>query len=118
MIFQVVDSTISSIQFDFNTIHQKSCMFADFSTVSIMLEVSLQLRVVAMQLLLERNDRYPWNDHVTHMEDMYSNMKETLLEYNDFIGDIVDRAPDTVIVEVASIVNSQVIWSMHACCID
>ena len=90
LISHVVDSAIASIEFNFNTIDHIWCMIADFATVSIMLEASLQLRVVVMQLWLERNDD-TWNG--THIDDMYSNMKQTFLEYDDFIWNITQRAP-------------------------
>ena len=104
LIYHGVDTTISSIEFDFNATQSKWCMIADVKTLSILLEAALQLRVIAIQLLLQRNIHIhddEWNQQ--HFDDMYSSLQEKAAQYNDFFGNILQRAPldiaDTVQVE-------------------
>ena len=100
IIYQGVDSTISSIEFDFNTKQSKWSIVADVKTLSMLLEAALQLRVVVMQLLLQNHDRAL---NRQHFDDMYSSLKEKATQYNDSFGDVSQRAPpdiaDTVDVE-------------------
>ena len=50
-----------------------------------MLDAALPLRVVVLQLLLDRNDD-EWNGQRVHFDDMYSSLKEKATQYNDFLG--------------------------------
>ena len=98
LIYHVVDSTISSIKFDFNTTQNGWCMVADVKTLSIMLEATLHLRVVVMELLLQKSYHDEWNRQSIsqHFDNMYSSLKEKAAQYTDFFGNISQRAPPDI----------------------
>ena len=92
----MVDNITSSIRYDFNTGLHRLYLICDIKAISIILEASLQLRIIVMQLLLERNDEK--NGQL--IDDMYSNMTHKISEYNEFVWEIAQHAPANIIVSI------------------
>ena len=93
LIFEIVDNTISSIKFRFNTMRDKWCMFADLTTVLTIFEASLQLRFVVIQLLLDKNESdINWQ----RVDNMTLNLNQKIVSYRWLVKRIQHHTPENI----------------------